>query len=187
MSRELALRSTSHVCFVLRRCATGPQCFNQCGVCQRVHRQCCSGNSRIHLRVQTQLQQRFFHNVGVISVSVCSLLHPSSGMQCTCMFDFASLGAVSIAQCSFVHISSTADAGSCGSDRRGVRCSFCQMPMHRFPHMCGIFLVALQLPGSCCMQRTCTPRLESLGLVSISPCFFAHMQRMLGAGSLCKL
>ena len=175
MSRELSLRSTSHVWFVLMSCATGPQCFNQCGVCQRVHRQCCSGYSRIHLRVQTQLQQRFFHNVGVISASVCSLLHPSSGMQCTCMFDFASLGAVSIAQCSFLHISSTADAGSCGSDRRGVRRCLCQMPTHRSPHMFYIFLVAFQVPCSSCTQCTCTPRLEAWGVVSISQCSFAHM------------
>ena len=181
MSRELSLRSTSHVCFVLMGCATGPQCLNQFCVCQRVQRQCCSGYSRIHLRVQTQLQQRFFHNAGVISSSVCSSLHPSSGMQCTCMFDFASLGAVSIAQCSFVHISSTADTGNCDSDHRGVYICLCQISTDRSPHMFYICSVVFQLPRpfhvqldvfqqprTFHMQGTCTPHLEFSGLVSIS-------------------
>ena len=54
-------------------------------------------------------------------------------------------------------------------------------------NLSSILCIAARLPRSSCMQCTCTPRLQSVGLVSISQCSFAHTKCMLDVGILCKL
>ena len=119
-----------------------------------------------------QGQQRFFDNPVVISSFACLSLHRSCCMQGTCTCGLEFLGLVSISQCSFVHIWSTWGTGNCGSDHRDVYICFCQMRILRFPHMFYMNVGAFQQPGPFRMQRTCTPGLESSGVVSISQCFF---------------
>ena len=134
-----------------------------------------------------QGQQRFFDNPVVISSFACSSLHRSFCMQCTCTCGLEFLGLVSISQCSFVHIWSIADTDNCGNDHEGDCDRVCQNWTDWSPHMFCMNVGVFPQPRPFRTQRTCTPRLESLGLVSISPCFFAHMQRMLGIGSLGRL